>query len=132
MDGELKHPKLSLIPGHQIVGTIEQIGAHVSLFKRGEHVGVRWLGNSCGTCQFCLTDRENLCGKAIFTGYQIDGGFAEYCVANHRFCFHIPTGYSDYQAAPLFCAGLIGYLALIKHKMHKIWDYMVLVQPLTF
>ena len=114
VDGELKLPKLPLIPGHQIVGTIEQIGTNVTSFNPGERVGVPWLGSSCETCQFCLTGRENLCDKAIFTGYQIDGGFAEYCVANHRFCFHIPNGYSDYQAAPLFCAGLIGYRALLK------------------
>lgn len=114
VDGELKHPKLPLIPGHQIVGTIEQIGEDVTTFKLGERIGVPWLGGSCEICQFCLTGRENLCDKAVFTGYQIDGGFAEYCVANHRFCFHIPDGYSDDQAAPLFCAGLIGYRALLK------------------
>ncbi|MCL9684957.1 zinc-dependent alcohol dehydrogenase family protein [Legionella maioricensis] len=114
LDGELPNPKLPLIPGHQIVGTIEKLGTAVTLFKMGQRVGVPWLGSSCETCQFCLTGRENLCDQARFTGYQIDGGFAQYCVANHRFCFPIPEGYSDYQAAPLFCAGLIGYRALLK------------------
>lgn len=114
VDGELKAPKLPLIPGHQLVGSIEEMGAGVTRFSRGQRIGVPWLGGSCGTCAFCLTGRENLCEQALFTGYQIDGGFAEYCVADHRFCFPIPDGYSDYQAAPLFCAGLIGYRALLK------------------
>lgn len=114
IDGELKNPKLPLIPGHQIVGTVEKLGSKVISFKIGQRIGVPWLGGSCESCQFCLSGRENLCDKALFTGYQIDGGFAEYCVANHRFCFPIPDGYSDYQAAPLFCAGLIGYRALLK------------------
>lgn len=114
VDGELKHPKLPLIPGHQIVGTIEQLGIKVTSFQIGQRVGVPWLGKSCETCKFCLSGRENLCDQARFTGYQIDGGFAEYCVANNKFCFPIPEGYSDYQAAPLFCAGLIGYRALLK------------------
>ncbi|KTD68287.1 alcohol dehydrogenase [Legionella steelei] len=114
VDGELKNPTLPLIPGHQIVGTIEKIGSSVPHFEIGQRIGVPWLGGSCGTCSFCLSGRENLCDNARFTGYQIDGGFAEYCVANHRFCFPIPDGYSDYQAAPLFCAGLIGYRALLK------------------
>lgn len=114
LDGELQNPKLPLIPGHQIVGTIEKLGTAVNSFKMGQRIGVPWLGSSCETCQFCLSGRENLCDQARFTGYQIDGGFAQYCVANHRFCFPIPEGYSDYQAAPLFCAGLIGYRALLK------------------
>jgi propanol-preferring alcohol dehydrogenase len=114
MDNELKHPKLPLIPGHQIVGTIEQLGANVKSLKVGQRVGVPWLGDSCGHCPFCLSGRENLCDNAQFTGYQIDGGFAEYCVANAHFCFPIPEGYSDEQAAPLFCAGLIGYRAYLK------------------
>ncbi|USQ12842.1 zinc-dependent alcohol dehydrogenase family protein [Legionella lytica] len=114
VDGELTNPKLPLIPGHQIVGTIEQLGSEVTEFQVGQRIGVPWLGGSCETCQFCLTGRENLCNRARFTGYQIDGGFAEYCVANHNFCFPIPEGYSDHQAAPLFCAGLIGYRALLK------------------
>jgi propanol-preferring alcohol dehydrogenase len=114
VDGELTHPKLPLVPGHQIVGVIEALGEEVQSFTVGQRIGVPWLGGSCEVCQFCLAGRENLCDQAQFTGYQIDGGFAEYCVANHRFCFPIPEGYSDFQAAPLFCAGLIGYRALLK------------------
>lgn len=114
IDGELNHPKLPLIPGHQIVGIIEKLGNHVENFVVGQRVGVPWLGSSCRKCQFCLTGRENLCDQARFTGYQIDGGFAEYCVADSRFSFPIPEGYPDHQAAPLLCAGLIGYRALLK------------------
>lgn len=114
VDGELKNPKLPLIPGHQIVGCIEKLGKTVAGFKQNQRVGVPWLGGSCGQCSYCLTARENLCEKARFTGYQIDGGFAQYCVADARFCFPIPEGYPDYQAAPLFCAGLIGYRAWLK------------------
>lgn len=114
IDGELKHPKLPLILGHQIVGTITKMGSDVQHFSIGQRVGVPWLGKSCGSCQFCLTGRENLCDEARFTGYQIDGGFADYCTADYRFCFPIPEGYPDLQAAPLFCAGLIGYRALLK------------------
>ena len=112
VDGDLKEPKLPLIPGHQIVGTIldtAQAGGH---FAFGDHGGVPWLGGSCGECTYCRTGRENLCDKALYTGYQIDGGFAEYCVADERFCFPISAGYPDMQAAPLLCAGLIGYRAL--------------------
>lgn len=116
LDGELNNPKLPLIPGHQVIGVIEARGSRVTSFKVGQSVGVPWLGNSCGHCAFCLSGRENLCDEARFTGYHLDGGFAEYCVANHRFCFAIPKGYSDIQAAPLFCAGLIGYRALLKAK----------------
>ncbi|KTD73318.1 alcohol dehydrogenase [Legionella tucsonensis] len=119
VDGELKNPKLPLIPGHQIVGVIEKIGASVTNFVIGQRIGVPWLGGSCQKCSFCLSGRENLCDEAHFTGYQIDGGFAEYCVANHQFCFPIPEGYSDAQAAPLFCAGLIGYRALLKTNNAK-------------
>jgi alcohol dehydrogenase, propanol-preferring len=114
VDGELSDPKQPVILGHQIVGTIEKLGKAVRNFQIGQRVGVPWLGRSCGRCHFCLTGRENLCDQARFTGYQIDGGFADYCVADHRFCFPIPRGYPDYQAAPLFCAGLIGYRALLK------------------
>ncbi|MFO2485408.1 zinc-dependent alcohol dehydrogenase family protein [Legionella pneumophila serogroup 9] len=114
VDGELKNPKTPLIPGHQIVGTVEQVGAAVKKFAIGQQVGVPWLGGSCGICNFCTSGRENLCDQACFTGYQIDGGFAEFCVANYHFCFPIPDGYPDHQAAPLFCAGLIGYRALLK------------------
>lgn len=114
VDGELKYPKLPLVLGHQVIGVIEALGKEVHSFTIGQRIGVPWLGSSCGVCQFCLSAQENLCDEAQFTGYQIDGGFAEYCVANHRFCFPIPDGYSDVQAAPLFCAGLIGYRALLK------------------
>lgn len=114
VDGELKNPKLPLIPGHQIIGIIEQLGSAVTGFMLGQKVGVPWLGGSCGACSFCISGRENLCDEARFTGYQIDGGFAEYCVADHQFCFPIPMSYPDYQAAPLFCAGLIGYRSLLK------------------
>ncbi|MEW5796665.1 MAG: zinc-dependent alcohol dehydrogenase family protein [Candidatus Zixiibacteriota bacterium] len=112
VDGDLKEPKLPLVPGHQIVGVVEAVGSDVTRYKRGDRIGVPWLGSSCGECRFCLSDRENLCDKAVYTGYQIDGGFAEQCVADQRFCFPIPTGYPDRQAAPLLCAGLIGYRAL--------------------
>lgn len=114
VDGELKNPKLPLVPGHQIVGTIKKLGKQVKNFVIGQRVGIPWLGSSCGVCHFCTTGRENLCDEAKFTGYQIDGGFANYCVADSRFCFSIPAGYPDHQAAPLFCAGLIGYRALVK------------------
>jgi propanol-preferring alcohol dehydrogenase len=108
-DGDLKEPKLPLIPGHQIVGQVERAGGKVKHFYIEDRVGVPWLGGSCGECQFCLAGKENLCDRAVYTGYQIDGGFAEYCVADERFCFPIPKSFSDLQAAPLLCAGLIGY-----------------------
>jgi alcohol dehydrogenase, propanol-preferring len=111
VDGELTRPKLPLVPGHQIVGVIEKLGKHVNGFKIGDRVGIPWLGWTCGDCHFCKSSRENLCDEAHFTGYQIDGGFAEYTIANEKFCFTIPHGYPDLQAAPLLCAGLIGYRA---------------------
>jgi len=111
LDGDLKHPKLPLIMGHQIVGNVTKIGGNKSSFKVGDRVGVPWLGWSCGECKFCKSGRENLCDDAEYTGYQIDGGFAEYCTADERFCFPIPKDYPDLQAAPLLCAGLIGYRA---------------------
>jgi alcohol dehydrogenase, propanol-preferring len=109
VDGELPDPKLPLIPGHQIVGTVEK---GRDRFAAGDRVGVPWLGHTDGACRFCLTGRENLCDAARFTGYQMDGGYAGYTVADHRFCFPIPEGYPDVQAAPLLCAGLIGYRSL--------------------
>ena len=112
VDGELTQPKLPLIPGHQIVGTATALGTEVSTIRLGERVGVPWLGWTCSRCAFCMSGRENLCDQGLFTGYQLDGGFAEYAVADERFCFPIPSGYSDLQAAPLLCAGLIGYRAL--------------------
>jgi alcohol dehydrogenase, propanol-preferring len=112
VDGELGQPKLPLVLGHQIVGTVRELGAGVSRFAPGQRVGVPWLGWTCGTCAYCLSGRENLCDRARFTGYTIDGGFAEQTVADERFCFPIPDDYADLQAAPLLCAGLIGYRAL--------------------
>lgn len=112
VDGELTQPKLPLIPGHQIVGTVVARGARVERFALGERVGVPWLGSTCHQCRYCLSGRENLCDQAQFTGYQLDGGYAEYTVAQEEFCFTIPANYPDLQAAPLLCAGLIGYRAL--------------------
>jgi propanol-preferring alcohol dehydrogenase len=111
-DGELTEPKLPLVLGHQIVGTVERLGPGVERFKPGDRVGVPWLGWTDGRCEYCRTGRENLCDNARFTGYQIDGGYAEYTVADERFCFPIPAGYPNLQAAPLLCGGLIGYRAL--------------------
>lgn len=111
VDGELTQPKLPLVPGHQIVGIIEEVGEQVQQFKIGDRVGVPWLGHTCHHCRYCLSGRENLCDYAQFTGYQIDGGYAEYTVADASFCFPIPADYPDLQAAPLLCAGLIGYRA---------------------
>lgn len=114
VDGDLKHPKLPIIPGHQIIGTIQKLGENVKDFHIGQRIGVPWLGKTCGHCFYCKSDQENLCDNPGFTGYQINGGFAEYCVANADFCFPIPTNYPDIQAAPLLCAGLIGYRTLSK------------------
>jgi alcohol dehydrogenase, propanol-preferring len=112
LDGELTTPKLPLVPGHEIVGTVVATGPGVERIRAGDRVGVPWLGWTCGTCLYCLSGRENLCVRARFTGYQIDGGYAEYTVANERFCFAIPAFFTDVEAAPLLCAGLIGYRAL--------------------
>jgi alcohol dehydrogenase, propanol-preferring len=112
LDGELPHPKLPLVPGHQIVGTVTALGEGVTQFALGDRVGVPWLGRTCDHCHYCRSQRENLCDQACFTGYQMDGGYAEYTVADERFCFPIPPDYPDLQAAPLLCAGLIGYRAL--------------------
>ena len=109
VDGELTQPKLPLVLGHQIVGTVAAVGEQVQQFQVGNRVGVPWLGHTCNCCRYCLSGRENLCDYAQFTGYQIDGGYAEYAVADAQFCFPIPKGYPDLQAAPLLCAGLIGY-----------------------
>jgi alcohol dehydrogenase, propanol-preferring len=114
IDGELAHPKLPLVPGHEIVGTVEQLGAGVTRFKIGDRVGVPWLGWTCGHCEFCLNGKENLCDQAKFTGYTLDGGYADFTVSDQRFCFPIPDSYSDPEAAPLLCAGLIGYRSLVK------------------
>ena len=112
-DGDLPNPKLPLVLGHEIVGTVAQVGAGVDRFTPGQRVGVPWLGWSCGECRYCRAGRENLCDRARFTGYQIDGGYAEYSVADARFAFPIPEGYTDLQAAPPLCAGLIGYRSLL-------------------
>ncbi|MDE2228098.1 MAG: zinc-dependent alcohol dehydrogenase family protein [Alphaproteobacteria bacterium] len=112
VDGELPEPKLPLVPGHEIIGTVEAIGPDTERLQIGDRVGVPWLGWTCGTCEYCRTSRENLCDRARFTGYQIDGGYAEYAVADERFCFAIPADFDDLAAAPLMCAGLIGYRAL--------------------
>jgi len=111
-EGDLPNPKLPLVLGHEIVGLVEQVGPGVERFKAGDRVGVPWLGWTCGTCDYCRSGRENLCDQARFTGYDIDGGFAEHTVADERFCFRIPEKYGDLQAAPLLCAGLIGYRSL--------------------
>jgi alcohol dehydrogenase, propanol-preferring len=113
VDGELQDPKLPLIPGHQIVGTVEKMGERVERFSVGDRIGVPWLGYADGTCRYCLAGRENLCDAARFTGYQLDGGYAGYASAHHHFCFPIPEGYPDLQSAPLLCAGLIGYRSLV-------------------
>jgi propanol-preferring alcohol dehydrogenase len=113
-DGELNGSKLPLIPGHEIIGVVEKIGEGVNRFKVGDRVGVPWLGWTCDVCEFCRSGRENLCDQARFTGYTLDGGYAEYAVADARSCFAIPDSYSDTEAAPLMCAGLIGYRSLVK------------------
>jgi len=113
VDGELPQPKLPLIPGHEVVGRVAGKGQAVERFALGERVGVPWLGFTCGRCRYCASGRENLCDHARFTGYTLDGGYAQYIVADARYCFAIPTDYSDGQAAPLLCAGLIGYRSLV-------------------
>jgi propanol-preferring alcohol dehydrogenase len=112
IDGELPDPKLPLIPGHEIIGTVVEKGESADRFAIGDRVGVPWLGWTCGTCEYCRAGRENLCDRARFTGYQIDGGYAELTVADERYCFAIDPRYSNVEAAPLMCAGLIGYRTL--------------------
>jgi propanol-preferring alcohol dehydrogenase len=112
VDGELTEPKLPLVPGHQIVGTVAGAGEGAERFAVGDRVGVPWLGWTCGECRYCLSGRENLCERARFTGYDLDGGYAELAVADERFCFPVPSSMPDEGAAPLLCAGLIGYRAL--------------------
>ena len=114
LDGELPSPKLPLVPGHEIVGVIVEKGEGVQRFRSGDRVGIPWLDWTCGECEFCRSERENLCDRARFTGYTLDGGYAEFAVADERFCFPIPDAYSDAEAAPLLCAGLIGYRSLTK------------------
>jgi propanol-preferring alcohol dehydrogenase len=112
IDGDLTEPRLPLVLGHQIVGRVDMVAPGVRGFAPGDRVGVPWLGGSCGHCRYCDTGRENLCDESRYTGYQLDGGLADLCVADARFCFPIPEGYPDSQAAPLLCAGLIGHRAL--------------------
>ncbi|XUW92720.1 zinc-dependent alcohol dehydrogenase family protein [Burkholderia sp. M6-3] len=112
VDRELDRPKRPVIPGHEIVGTVAEVGAGVTGFAVGDRVGVPWVGYTCRHCRYCLSARENLCDEARFTGYTIDGGYAERTVADSRYCFHLPVQYSDIEAAPLLCAGLIGYRTL--------------------
>lgn len=112
LDGDLKRPKLPLIPGHEIVGRIVTVGSGVTGFSAGQRVGIPWLGRTCGRCRYCGAGRENLCDGAQFTGYDIDGGYAEYCVADSRYCFPIDESTSAACLAPLLCAGLIGYRSL--------------------
>lgn len=114
VDGELPEPKLPLVLGHEIIGRVVERGEGVDRFAIGERVGIPWLGWSCGECPYCRSNRENLCDRARFTGYTIDGGYADYTVADQGYCFSIPESYSDVQAAPLLCAGLIGYRCLAK------------------
>ncbi|HUY90705.1 MAG TPA: zinc-dependent alcohol dehydrogenase family protein [Pirellulales bacterium] len=109
VDGELPRPKLPLIPGHEVVGVVEALGAGVTDVALGDRLGVPWLGWTCGECPYCRRGQENLCDRARFTGYGLDGGYAEYLAADRRCCFPIPAGLSDEHAAPLLCAGLIGY-----------------------
>ena len=113
LDGELDRPRLPLIPGHEIVGRVEELGEGVDRFALGDRVGVPWLGWTCGHCRFCREGSENLCGEARFTGYDRDGGFAEHAVADQRYCFPLGDGLSDREAAPLLCAGIIGYRSLV-------------------
>jgi alcohol dehydrogenase, propanol-preferring len=112
VDGELTHPKLPLVPGHEVVGIVESLGEGVTGFAAGMRVGVPWLGWTCGECRFCRAGQENLCDRAQFTGYRLDGGYAEFIIADSRYCFPIPERFSDVEAAPLLCAGLIGYRSL--------------------
>jgi len=112
LDGELDHPKLPLIPGHEVIGTVDALGDGVTTLKIGDRIGIPWLGWTCGRCVYCLSGRENLCEQAKFTGYTIDGGYAEFALADERYCIEIPAIFDDAHAAPLMCAGLIGYRAL--------------------
>lgn len=109
VDGDLPHPKLPVVPGHEIIGVVEAAGSDVTEFAAGDRVGVPWLGYTCGCCRYCRRGQENLCPEARFTGYTLDGGFADYTLADHRYCFRIPERYGDNDAAPLMCAGLIGH-----------------------
>lgn len=119
VEGELPSKKLPVIPGHQIVGVVESVGKKATRFRAGDKVGVAWLSSTCGKCEFCLKGKENLCEKARFTGYDVDGGYAEYTVVSQDFAYPIPQGFSDTEAAPLLCAGVIGFRALRLSKIEK-------------
>lgn len=125
VDGELEHPKLPLIPGHEIVGIVVKTGNEVTNLKETDLVGISWLGYTCGKCRFCLNGQENLCEQAVFTGYTLDGGYAEYTVAHYQYCFPLSTQYANSSGAPLLCAGLIGYRAysMIDGRSEKIGIY---------
>jgi len=114
VDGELPDPKLPIIPGHEIVGIVEAVGRTTERFQPGDRIGVPWLASTCGKCDYCSSGRENLCDSAQFTGYTVDGGYASHSIADERYCVPIPETYSDVEAAPLLCAGLIGYRSLKK------------------
>jgi len=111
LDGELSQTHYPIVPGHQIVGTVSGLGTGVTGFEKGDRIGIPWLGHTCGSCHYCLIGKENLCADAAYTGCQINGGFADYCVADARYCFRLPQHYDNSQVAPLLCAGLIGYRA---------------------
>ena len=112
VDGDLTEPKRPVVPGHEIVGIVLAVGERVDRFSPGDRVGVPWLGWTCGVCVYCLNGRENLCDRARFTGYHLDGGYADRALADHRYCFALPLSMDDVHVAPLLCAGLIGYRAL--------------------
>ena len=113
VDGDLTAPRLPVVPGHEVVGRIAAAGAGVERIREGERVGIPWLGWTCGACRYCRSGRENLCPEARFTGYTLDGGYGEYCIADARYCLPLPGGRSDAESAPLLCAGLIGHRALV-------------------
>ncbi len=124
VDGDLTEPKLPIIPGHEIVGYVDALGPGVTQFAAGERVGIPWLGHTCGHCFYCTHGAENLCDAPGFTGYTIDGGYAEYAVADEQYCFPIPGDLSDPEAAPLLCAGLIGYRSLrLAGDAHRLGIY---------
>src|SRR4051812_20999571 len=125
VDGELQHPKLPLIPGHEIVGTVVKKGEKVTKLHEGDVVGIPWMGHTCGECKYCRRDQENLCENAGFTGYTIDGGYAEYTVADEQYCFSLSPTYANASGAPLLCAGLIGYrsYSMINKSAEKIGIY---------
>ena len=112
VEGEMELSRTPLIPGHQVVGVVEEIGSQVTRFKKGERVGMAWLYHTCGKCKYCLEGKENLCENALFTGYHVDGGYAQYTVVSQDFAYPIPKGFSDEESTPLLCAGIIGYRAL--------------------